>query len=134
MDKVNHIVQAFAARFAAQHGSEAAQRVKIAILDTGCDMSAPCIKEYKGYARLVGRWYDFVAHANENEADEPVDEDPTKHGTAVTGLLLRCTERSKIYIIRVAKDKERWDADKVAEVSSRPILNSFFSFSFAYKC
>lgn len=104
MDQVNAIVEDFAKRFKTK------TKVKIAILDTGCDVSAPCIGA-TGEARLTGRWFDCAGNA-----EKPVDDDQQKHGTAVTGLLLRVAKHASVYVIRVAKDSTSLVADNVAKV------------------
>ena len=48
-----------------------------------------------------GRWYDCV-----DGASEPIDEDPTRHGTALLALLLRLVPNAVVYAIRIAKDVE----------------------------
>ncbi|KAH7009795.1 peptidase S8/S53 domain-containing protein [Ilyonectria destructans] len=82
-------------------GSDLPRSVKIAILDTGCDIahqffSGPGINKAD---ELQDRWADFL-----DESSEPVDGDAGRHGTALTCLLLRLAPGAKIYVIRVAKD------------------------------
>lgn len=82
-------------------GSDLPRSVKIAILDTGCDIvhqffSGPGIDKVD---ELQDRWADFL-----DESSEPVDGDAGRHGTALTCLLLRLAPGAKIYVIRVAKD------------------------------
>ncbi|KAK5996023.1 hypothetical protein PT974_04446 [Cladobotryum mycophilum] len=77
------------------------ESVRIAILDTGCDIndqyfSGPGIDHVDD---LEDRWYDCTG-----ESAEPIDEDRGRHGTALACLLLRLASEATIYIIRVAKD------------------------------
>lgn len=104
MDQVNAIMEGFAKRFRTK------DKVRVAILDTGCDVSTPCICS-TGEARLKGRWFDCAG-----DAEEPVDDDQQKHGTAVAGLLLRVAKHASVYVIRVAKDSTSLVADNVAKV------------------
>jgi hypothetical protein len=51
-------------------------------------------------ARLVGHWHDWAG-----DSQEPIDEDPTSHGTALVALLLRVAIHAEIFVGRVVKDK-----------------------------
>ncbi|PVH74789.1 subtilisin-like protein [Cadophora sp. DSE1049] len=79
--------------------------VKVAVLDTGCDMDAFCFTSSGSGQdeRLEGRWLDFVG-----KEKNPVDEDLRKHGTAMTTLLMRLLPIStaEIYVARVARDSK----------------------------
>lgn len=94
--------------------------VKIAILDTGCDIahkffSGPGINKAD---ELQDRWADFL-----DESSEPVDGDAGRHGTALTCLLLRLAPGAKIYVIRVAKDSNGLlGARKVVAKVPDPVL------------
>ncbi|CZR67281.1 uncharacterized protein PAC_17180 [Phialocephala subalpina] len=75
-------------------------RIKIAILDTGCNMHA----EFFSFCtddedRLEGHWYDWVS----NEP-QPIDEHG--HGTALVTLMLRMVRNAEIFVARVAKNAE----------------------------
>jgi len=50
---------------------------------------------------LKGHWFDCL-----DESEEPVDEDPDSHGTAMVALLLRLLPNADIYVFRVARDAE----------------------------
>jgi len=65
-----------------------------------------------------GRWYDCV-----NGGSDPIDEDPTSHGTALLALLLRLVPNAKVYAIRIAKDVEHLAAadQNIAKVRNFPI-------------
>jgi hypothetical protein len=91
-----------------------AQRVRIAILDTGCDPGADCIVGLPGAeARLVGHWYDWAG-----DSGKPIDEDTSKHGTALVALLLRVALHAEVFVGRVAKDKNGLQdaAKKISDV------------------
>lgn len=51
--------------------------------------------------RLNGHWLDCL-----NEAENPRDEDPNQHGTAMATLLLRLLPAAEVYVARVARDSE----------------------------
>jgi hypothetical protein len=75
--------------------------VKVAILDTGCDIdhiffSGPGANQRDN---LVDRWIDCL-----EESEEPVDDDAERHGTALAALMLRLLPGAELYIVRVAKD------------------------------
>ncbi|PTB59236.1 hypothetical protein M431DRAFT_490843 [Trichoderma harzianum CBS 226.95] len=77
------------------------RNIRLAILDTGCDLTAPCMAVLPGVpARLVGHWRDF-----HEGSTEPVDEDAKQHGTALTALLFRVAFNVDIYVGRVTKDQ-----------------------------
>jgi hypothetical protein len=77
--------------------------VKIAILDTGCDLdhiffSGPGADQRDD---LLDRWMDcFCA------SDEPIDDDKDRHGTALAALMLRLLPGAELFIVRVAKDAD----------------------------
>lgn len=76
--------------------------VKIAILDTGCNMDDPFFAGPGIYrADPTVRWIDFV-----DGTLEPVDEDQGQHGTALTCLLLRLAPDATIFVARVARDSD----------------------------
>src|SRR3569833_405348 len=83
-------------------GSATAKPVRLAILDTGCNLDDPFFNG-PGIGtedRLASCWLDCLG-----ESEDPVDQDPGQHGTALTALLLRILPPSVgLYIIRVAKD------------------------------
>ncbi|KAL7810618.1 serine protease [Trichoderma gracile] len=76
--------------------------VRVAVLDTGCDLDAPCIAGMPGaIGRLTHHWHDF-----QEASSEPIDEDPKQHGTALTALLLRVALHADIFVGRVAKHEK----------------------------
>lgn len=77
------------------------KKVKIAILDTGCDLHAGCIIVTRAEALLKGRWHDFV-----EDSKTPVDEDTGRHGTALVALLLRVAIHAEVFVARVARNKD----------------------------
>ena len=76
--------------------------VKIAILDTGCDMESdfftgPGVEHVDS---VEANWTDYVGGKV-----MPVDEDPGKHGTALAALLLRLIPNcASIHVARVAQN------------------------------
>ncbi|KAE8441485.1 hypothetical protein EG329_004909 [Mollisiaceae sp. DMI_Dod_QoI] len=79
------------------------QPVKVAVLDTGCNLSADCFNSsgIRQDERLAGHWFDCM-----NEEDEPVDDDPSQHGTAIVTLLLRLLPTAEIYVARVSRNAD----------------------------
>lgn len=79
--------------------------VKIAILDTGCDKNDDFFNgpgmDHLHKLEDTERWHDCLG-----ESDEPVDEDPTSHGTAIAALLLRLAPEAIVYIIRIARNTD----------------------------
>ncbi|KAL8364562.1 hypothetical protein RB595_003717 [Gaeumannomyces hyphopodioides] len=76
-------------------------KVRVAILDTGCDVNADCIVNLSdGEARLEGHWRDWVAAST-----SPIDDDPKRHGTSVVSLLLRVARHAEIFVGRIARNQ-----------------------------
>ncbi|KAG7054531.1 subtilisin-like protein [Colletotrichum scovillei] len=72
-------------------------RVKVAILDTGCNFNNSVIQGSEGLHRLLG-WSDSLM-----ESAYMVDEDPGQRGTLLAALLFRLLPEASIFIVRVAK-------------------------------
>lgn len=81
--------------------SNPARPVKVAILDTGCDIDHAFFNGPGDEHRdnLLGRWWDCL-----NESEEPVDDDCDRHGTALTALMLRLAPGAEVYVVRIAKN------------------------------
>lgn len=78
-----------------------AETVRIAILDTGCDLDASCIAGMPdAETRLNGHWKDFW-----ETSAKPLDEDKKQHGTALAALLLRVAFHAAVFVGRVAKNE-----------------------------
>ena len=94
-----------------EQGCPAAPRVKIAILDTGCDLDASCLLHLgRSDARLKNHWYDWSGNSK-----EPIDQDPARHGTALVALLLRVALHAEVFVGRVAKDESELGRARAAE-------------------
>ncbi|KAB5536136.1 peptidase S8/S53 domain-containing protein [Coniochaeta sp. 2T2.1] len=77
-------------------------KVRVAILDTGCDVAANCIVNLgDGEARLEGHWKDWVGAST-----LPIDDDPKQHGTLAVSLLLRVARHTEVFVARIARDQE----------------------------
>jgi hypothetical protein len=81
--------------------SNPSRPVRVAILDTGCDIDHAF---FNGPGEvhsdnLYSRWWDCL-----DESTEPVDNDPNRHGTALTALMLRLVPGAEVYVVRIAKD------------------------------
>ncbi|KAK1704937.1 hypothetical protein BDP67DRAFT_532235 [Colletotrichum lupini] len=72
-------------------------RVKVAILDTGCNLKNPVLQDSIGLHRVLG-WSDSLI-----ESAGMVDEDPGQRGTLLAAMLLRLLPEAWIFIVRVAK-------------------------------
>ncbi|KAE8411484.1 hypothetical protein BDV36DRAFT_274502 [Aspergillus pseudocaelatus] len=71
-------------------------RVRLAVLDTGCNDNAPFFLSPENDFRLR-EWKDFVDDANHFE-------DCHGHGTHLTSLIMKIAPQAEIYVARVAKD------------------------------
>ncbi|KAF9870213.1 ankyrin unc44 [Colletotrichum karsti] len=79
--------------------NSASGRVKIALLDTGCDLEASCFRNLSvDEMGITQHWQDWAGESN-----VPLDEDSSKHGTSMAALLLRVAPHADIYVGRVAK-------------------------------
>ncbi|KAJ5443340.1 subtilisin-like protein [Penicillium cf. griseofulvum] len=79
--------------------SDISRRVRIAILDTGCDDNAPFFFSPDVEGRLKD-WKDWV-----DGSDQP--EDCHGHGTHLVSLVLKCAPEADIYVARVAKSPDQ---------------------------
>lgn len=90
------------------------KRVKIAILDTGVDITHPYLAEKAG----------SVIHSNSWPTNTASDFSDTKgHGTHVAGLILKLAPGAELYIAKVDDSSEAGsnqdiDSRKVAKVNS----------------
>ncbi|KAL6403076.1 hypothetical protein AUP68_12408 [Ilyonectria robusta] len=75
-------------------------RVKIAILDTGADLSHPDIAEADKNDRV--KYHDFIT-------DKPTMVDADGHGTHCTSLLLKFAPNAEVYVARVFKKSHSSD-------------------------
>jgi hypothetical protein len=92
--------------------ARSAARVKIAILDTGCDISNVFFRAngINQVDELKRNWHDCL----EESVEEPTDEDAGNHGTALAILLLLLAPGAEIHIIRVSRDWDGFDSAKNA--------------------
>lgn len=84
------------------------ERVKIAILDTGAANSnksgtPQTIRKARQLNRIT--WRQFLVDGK--PLNLPAKEDEDGHGTQVASILLKVTPYAKIYIYRIAQDKEK---------------------------
>jgi hypothetical protein len=96
------------------HRNPTARKVKIAILDTGCDLNADCVRSMPdAEARLAGHWYDGVTSGSPS----PVDDDTSnvKHGTALVSLLLRVAPYAEVFVARVARSATEFAGARTEE-------------------
>lgn len=84
---------------------KAGKCVKIAILDTGIDMSEPFISTNS--TRITTQTF---------LSNETSVEDPHGHGTHTAALLLQIAENADIYVARIAKDENSVDPKNIEKV------------------
>lgn len=93
-----------------------APRVRIALLDTGIDVSHPSIIGAMNCGRIYPQMESFV------EDDSITDE--CGHGTHIAALLSKLAPHAEIYIAKVAKNYDippNHDITKVSAISSIPL-------------
>ena len=86
-----------------ENDTDDAQRVRVAILDTGVHAKHPSIK-IEIERKRIRHWKGFP------ETFNPL-LDQSGHGTHVASVLLRTAPRAILYIARVADDREKLNAD-----------------------
>lgn len=104
----------------------AKNKVRVALLDTGCDLDAECIVNLvDGESRLIGHWKDWAGNST-----FPVDDDPKRHGTMTTALLLRVARHAEVFVARIAKDQVelRTSMKNIASVRHIPRAICFHDF------
>lgn len=89
--------------------------VRIAVLDTGCDLSAPHFLRFpKDRHRIT--WHDFVGES-QGSVDEDGGDGEVGHGTLVVSLLLNLLPLAQVVVCRVARWRTKERAKHVTEVS-----------------
>jgi subtilisin family serine protease len=93
--------------------------VRIAILDTGVDVTHPQI----GHARVTGKIKSFFPDSLERASQSDFEcldplADRLGHGTHGTSLLLRIAPNATIYVARVAGDDGNLVYDGIVKVCS----------------
>lgn len=83
------------------------QPVRIAVIDTGCDLKAPIFDVSGHESRLKGHWKDWL-----DESSRPLDQHG--HGTEIVSLLLRILPNAEIFVARVARNQQ--DLDTAGEL------------------
>jgi len=77
------------------------RRIRIAIIDTGCDMKSPLLKHDPRLSKRIIRRKNFV----DNEAGSLTDDNG--HGTCMVSLALQVAPEVEIYVARVSKGAEK---------------------------
>ena len=93
------------------HSRPAQDRIRVAVIDTGCDVESEFFHGKRGRRLPQNSWKDFV-----NESVRPIDEDG--HGTAMVSLVMNMAPQANIYVARVARRPLDLDEsiDNVAKV------------------
>lgn len=104
----SHLTDQIIRQFA---GNKSLPRIRIAILDTGCDTESQFFNAPARKNRLE-KWMDFV-----DNQTQPCDFDG--HGTHVLSLLMKIAPAANICVARIAKNSEdlRDRASEVAKVT-----------------
>ena len=100
-------LEAYTQGLLAPHRKELMRRVKIAILDTGIDLSHPDLKQqWEKRGKEVKSW-----------TVEDGDKDTCGHGSHAAALLMRVAPEAQIYVARVVKDyKDTLEPENVSQV------------------
>lgn len=102
-------INTYVHRLRLKHGIT--RNIKVAILDTGCHLSAAIFKKKPRLATNIMGWKDYVS-----ESEEKIDTHG--HGTFMTGLLLESAPLAELHVARVASgmDDLANNVSKIAEV------------------
>ncbi|OJI80122.1 hypothetical protein ASPTUDRAFT_47142 [Aspergillus tubingensis CBS 134.48] len=93
-----------------------AHPVRIAVFDTGYSLDSSYLDMYTHEEkRLSGHWVDWVENSR-----TPVDVDG--HGTAMTSLLMKMTQKAEIFTVRVIKRRQDLETSQV--VVAKAILHA----------
>lgn len=107
------------------------KRVKIAILDTGIDITHPDFKEDQSASRINRR----IKVPEDFLDPEGKAYDTCGHGTYCVGLLRRVAPEADIYVARVAKDFDSdLDPEVVAKVCLLLVRLPLLNFSGNHSC
>lgn len=74
--------------------------IKLAILDTGCDVGLPFFEDGRRLGQLR-RWKDFSEHPTEAPSDD------FGHGSLMTKLIMEIAPMVDIYLVRIATNNEQ---------------------------
>ncbi|KAF6787618.1 hypothetical protein CSOJ01_15188 [Colletotrichum sojae] len=78
--------------------------IKIAVMDTGCDLNAPHFLRFpKDRQRII--WQDFIENVQVS-VDEDGTDDRVGHGTLVVSLLLNLLPFAQVAVCKVLKDMD----------------------------
>ena len=95
------------------HSRPTQDRIRVAVIDTGCDVESEFFHGKRGRRLPRNFWTDFV-----DESVTPIDEDG--HGTAMVSLVMNIAPQADVYVARVARRPQDLDesVDNVAQVCS----------------
>jgi hypothetical protein len=101
--------------------SDQKKLIKVAILDTGCDLSHPKIVELNNARRgkQIAEFKDFVDEKATSMRDN------AGHGTFLTHIFLKVIRFAKVYVIRVF-DRIEADQETVSRIDKVGIKSSLF--------
>lgn len=92
--------------------SQPDQRIRVAVLDTGIDVSDPLLNPFALKRQII--YQDFTC--TQPSSSLKVPEDKVGHGTHICGTLLRIAEHIDLYVARVSVDGKCWNGLQVAKV------------------
>lgn len=88
------------------------QRIRVAVLDTGIDISDPLLNPFALKRQII--YQDFTC--TQPGSSLKVPEDKVGHGTHICGTLLTIAENIDLYVARVSVEGKDWDGSQVAKV------------------
>lgn len=92
--------------------SQPDQRIRVAVLDTGVDISDPVLNSFALKRQII--YQDFTC--TQPNSSLKVPEDKVGHGTHICGTLLTIAENIDLYVARVSVYGKDWNGSQVAKV------------------
>lgn len=92
--------------------SQPDQRIRVAVLDTGIDISDPLLNPFALRRQII--YQDFTG--TQTGSSQKLPEDKVGHGTHICGILLTIAENIDLYVARVSVDGIHWNGLQVAKV------------------
>ncbi|KAL7893482.1 hypothetical protein HDV64DRAFT_288924 [Trichoderma sp. TUCIM 5745] len=113
--------------------SQPDQRIRVAVLDTGIDISDPLLNPFALKRQII--YQDFTC--SQPGSSPKVPEDKVGHGTHICGTLLTIAENIDLYVARVSVDGRDWNGSQVAKaidwaVEEKKVHIISISFGFPY--
>lgn len=92
-----------------QRPKAAQDRIRVAILDTGVDVSVDFLHRFWLQGQII--YKDFVPEGSHSK----IPQDDHGHGTYITSILFKMAKYADVYVARVSKDGKMWNSALVEQ-------------------